>query len=390
LNIEKDSIDQLFRDNLQSASPEVPVDVMEKVLNQWQQMSSASAATGATSASMKVSQSANGWKLVSTIQNLAAVPKVFLGIGAIGLVTGLVAVLISVTDTNSVERTSQPAQESVLSHNSPINNSDPERVASTETAEEAMLNSGVVSPNRMGEGVKASSNNPSGVNKNETPVIVKTDDNGLKSSASISSSASNTPKVSADQGAINKKKEGLDAKNNVAELSVTQLEDGWVQVFIDQPATDKILLDWGDGKLETIKAAKLYRHRYLPWTKKRFTLQLVEYKDADMKVKSVIAQGVAVVSPEQQEEIIPEIITPNGDGYNDEFYVKIPSPEYFELLVFDKNNSVVFRSNSLEDHWTALTKNQQVMEGEYRILLTLKYSGETSHRFIRKRLIVQQ
>ena len=167
-----------------------------------------------------------------------------------------------------------------------------------------------------------------------------------------------------------------------------------VQLSVEGKLTEKSYIDWGDGKVEKAKSSSgnkwVAKHRYFPRTNRKFAVVLVEYRDIELKSRSILAKTDVYIEPTNAEEIIPEIITPNGDGYNDEFYVKIPSPEYFELLIFDKSNAVVFRSNSPEERWVARDKNLAVMEGEYRILLTLKYSGEPSHRFIRKRLIVQQ
>lgn len=391
MNLENDSIDQLFRDNLQGASPDIPADVMENVLNQWQQMSTASASTSSSvSQAAEVTKGAKGLKLISTVKNLAVLPKIALGIGTVSLVAGLVVVFISTTETNTVANPSLNPLEIRKNVESSAIYSENGAVTSSEYKKQGENDKSDVLRGVNASEFQNNTNGKSATDKIENPQTIKTEENAINSSSNTAQSTSNFGKPVTEQNSVNRKREGIESKTTVADLNVEVMEEGWVQVLINQPVNEKILLDWGDGKFEKIRGGKVYRHRYLPWTKKRFTVQLLEFKDAEMKVKSVLAQGFAIVSPDQQEEIIPEIITPNGDGYNDEFYVKIPSPEYFELLIFDKNNSVVFRSNSMEDRWNALAKNQQVMEGEYKILLTLKYSGEASHRFIRKRLIVQQ
>ncbi len=49
---------------------------------------------------------------------------------------------------------------------------------------------------------------------------------------------------------------------------------------------------------------------------------------------------------------IPNIFTPNGDGYNDLFVIKgLDQYAHRELLVYDRNGRVVFRSNNYDNNW---------------------------------------
>ncbi|MEZ4685067.1 MAG: PKD domain-containing protein [Bacteroidia bacterium] len=63
---------------------------------------------------------------------------------------------------------------------------------------------------------------------------------------------------------------------------------------------------------------------------------------------------------------IPNIFTPNGDGYNDEFMVIYEGGENFEVKVFDRWGIKYFQTTSPTDYWQGLTNNgSDATEGVY-------------------------
>ena len=73
---------------------------------------------------------------------------------------------------------------------------------------------------------------------------------------------------------------------------------------------------------------------------------------------------------------IPNVITPNGDGRNDEFVIK--NLEYYhnsELEIFDRWGSKVYSSNNYQNNWDGGNES----DGVYYYILTLptekKYYG---------------
>ncbi len=54
--------------------------------------------------------------------------------------------------------------------------------------------------------------------------------------------------------------------------------------------------------------------------------------------------------PLQEEIIIPNVITPNGDGSNDVFVIE-NLPEHSSLTIYSSNGTQVFHSDSYENNW---------------------------------------
>lgn len=98
---------------------------------------------------------------------------------------------------------------------------------------------------------------------------------------------------------------------------------------------------------------------------------------------------VEAVGDGSSEIMVPEIITRNGDGLNDEFYVKMPKPEYFELMVMDKSNRILFRSNDEMVRWNGMKNGLKVEEGEYAVLVAYRYSNQKKLMYVRQILIVK-
>ena len=72
------------------------------------------------------------------------------------------------------------------------------------------------------------------------------------------------------------------------------------------------------------------------------------------------------------------IITPNGDGKNDNYVVSIENYEFFLIRIFDVKNNLVFESQNTDLQWNGnyQTSGQKCPNGEYVATLSYKLTGE--------------
>jgi gliding motility-associated-like protein len=89
--------------------------------------------------------------------------------------------------------------------------------------------------------------------------------------------------------------------------------------------------------------------------------------------------------------VIPDVITPNGDGLNDQFYVEFDRyPQRYELLIFDQLNRLVFRSEDPGENWKAQCYQTPCPAGLYRVVLTTQFEGQTEAKVNRQPLLIKK
>jgi gliding motility-associated-like protein len=63
--------------------------------------------------------------------------------------------------------------------------------------------------------------------------------------------------------------------------------------------------------------------------------------------------------------IVPNVFTPNGDGYNDYFDIEYQNIWKFEIKIYNRWGTKIYSSNNLEDPWDGKIKGQPATEGVY-------------------------
>tara|TARA_B100000508_G_scaffold137355_2_gene131748 strand:+ start:33696 stop:37580 length:3885 start_codon:yes stop_codon:yes gene_type:complete len=62
---------------------------------------------------------------------------------------------------------------------------------------------------------------------------------------------------------------------------------------------------------------------------------------------------------------VPNSFTPDGNNYNDQFFVKGGNIEYFEMLIFNRWGEVVFETNDFDARWDGTYNGQKCKDGTY-------------------------
>jgi gliding motility-associated-like protein len=67
----------------------------------------------------------------------------------------------------------------------------------------------------------------------------------------------------------------------------------------------------------------------------------------------------------EETVFIPNAFTPNGDGKNDQLRFSAFDLKDFELLIFNRQGKMVFKTNQLDDYWDGKYKGEIVQDGVY-------------------------
>ncbi len=95
----------------------------------------------------------------------------------------------------------------------------------------------------------------------------------------------------------------------------------------------------------------------------------------DEKASSVSSQSSAESAVEKP--FIPNAFTPNNDGNNDRFKVKIENETFYEMKIMDRNGNTVFESNNKDITWdgTKLNSGEACTEGDYIYILKYQFKN---------------
>ncbi|MNV03241.1 hypothetical protein D3C71_934980 [compost metagenome] len=79
----------------------------------------------------------------------------------------------------------------------------------------------------------------------------------------------------------------------------------------------------------------------------------------------------------------PNAFTPNNDGQNDTYFVRVENIEDFRLIIFDDHNNPMFETNDPNEHWNGRNKaGEEAPEGMYAAVVTGKQQDRKSFRDI--------
>jgi gliding motility-associated-like protein len=162
---------------------------------------------------------------------------------------------------------------------------------------------------------------------------------------------------------------------------------GYYEKIITQPAENAVEIgisglkgeysvDFGNGKsMKNSGEMVTFKCEYYVRSAQYFNVKIGAKLDGLCNDSQLVKVFVRPNEDESQT-LIPTVFTPNGDGKNDSFFVKIMRPEKFELAVFDQFGAIVFQANDLSQKWDGTFKGLKCREGIYTAIIRSRYSGE--------------
>ena len=89
-----------------------------------------------------------------------------------------------------------------------------------------------------------------------------------------------------------------------------------------------------------------------------------------------------IVKPDisESEEVLPTVFTPNGDGQNDSFYIKIATPRKFHLWVVNTGGEMVFETNRIDKKWGGDFNGQTCKPGGYQVHYQAEYDDDQNEK----------
>jgi gliding motility-associated-like protein len=154
----------------------------------------------------------------------------------------------------------------------------------------------------------------------------------------------------------------------VAAFSLSMNESPMIKFYNQSKYADNYRWQFGDNSSGTYDNPY---HRYMDTgTYKVLLIAATDGVCSDTTVKLIHVQKF------NQPEI-PNTFSPNNDGINDEFYIRIDNLESYQLSIFDRSSNMVFSSRDKNEKWNGNNKdNKQCPAGTYFFFLNYKMVGQ--------------
>lgn len=103
----------------------------------------------------------------------------------------------------------------------------------------------------------------------------------------------------------------------------------------------------------------------------------IEKNQPEVKNQLNSAANTNPASEEFLKPNIPNVFTPNGDGYNDEFIITIEDEQLFELKILDAKGQIVFECKDKNQHWAGIKQNSGIACEPGLYVFALRYQTQS-------------
>jgi len=360
----EDNIDQLFRSALENANEIPPANAWQGISNQLSNVSSASQTVAAKSWFAKLG-------LVSKVAIITTV-----------IVSGVVAFeLLKDDNLKSNPNNALSTQNKISSKQSLNENKETGQI-------ESGLNNDVINPESQLEDNDNKTQIEAGNIYTVYPPLAAIN----KDLLAVKSDVNGDNLLNNIQTIITDKKEAQKSKNEISSVLGNIIENGCKnKLTLSVVESDsngnlvnvncngnvkKSYLNFGDGQLVFFEGNTIaINHFYKVNSRKDFYIKLVSIFSNGC-VDSAMTKVEVNPSISISEIMIPTVFTPNGDGKNDAYYITIPEPKNFEMMVFDKGKKMIFSTTKFRDSWNGNCFGEPCIDGNYEVVIKTQYSGE--------------
>lgn len=142
-------------------------------------------------------------------------------------------------------------------------------------------------------------------------------------------------------------------------------DNNWTFSLNGVQAESYLSWNFGDGETGSGNPAQ---HIY-PDLNAEYDVKVMVFRAA-----GCIDSGIYKVVTRQRHQglSIPDVFTPNGDGFNDELVITLPDVEQFNQIVTDRYGKQVFVSNNPALRWNGKCAAVECPSGSYRVTITYK------------------
>jgi gliding motility-associated-like protein len=121
---------------------------------------------------------------------------------------------------------------------------------------------------------------------------------------------------------------------------------------------DRYVWDFGDGTFsEEVNPVHVYMR------KGDYAVRLTAYNDGGCSAVALVS-GVASIR-DNNYVFIPNGISPNGDGKNDDFRVVMTNIRSYHLFIYDRWGSLLYESRDIARYWDGTFRGHPVPQGTY-------------------------